>query len=273
MEDEADKEAPPADFNKIDLTQLQGFSFGTQWTQDKASPGRSDFRERPRREARHDDGGGGAPNRKDRRSFHRPSGEGAPAGGGPRGGDRAPGEFRGGPRRSDGPGGGYEGGPRRRGPEREAPPYISPHFAVTFYPEDASFGALVKTIRASCRTIELFEIARTVLAKPERFTVLVGRRAPERPGAEGAAPAEPSAARASLYVAVPDGVPFESEEAAVAHVMSRHLGLFYDQAEVEIEPPKGNFQVVNRCTVTGELLGPPNYHRYSQIVQQHHAEK
>jgi hypothetical protein len=25
--------------------------------------------------------------------------------------------------------------------------------------------------------------------------------------------------------------------------------------------------------VTGELLGPPNYHRYSQMVQQHHAAK
>src|SRR5690606_1026288 len=34
-----------------------------------------------------------------------------------------------------------------------------------------------------------------------------------------------------------------------------------------------NFQVINKCGVTGELLGPPNYHRYNQIVQQHFDTK
>jgi hypothetical protein len=42
---------------------------------------------------------------------------------------------------------------------------------------------------------------------------------------------------------------------------------------VEVEPPKGSFPFVNRCTLSGELLGPPNYHRYQQIVQQHHAAR
>jgi hypothetical protein len=76
-----------------------------------------------------------------------------------------------------------------------------------------------------------------------------------------------------FHIAVPDGLPFESDEAAVAHVMSRHLDKFFDTAEVEVDPPKGNFQVINRCGITGELLGPPNYHRYNQIVQQHYAAK
>jgi hypothetical protein len=31
--------------------------------------------------------------------------------------------------------------------------------------------------------------------------------------------------------------------------------------------------VINKCGVTGELLGPPNYHRYNQMVQQHYAAK
>ncbi len=290
MDDAADKENPPADFNKIDLTQLQGFSFGTQWTQDKsgAAAKGGDRAERPRREAF-----GDAPNRKDRRSFQRPAGAPGPGGGGggfrPGGPSGAPREggnqFRGAPRdsapgqdqRRAGPGGG--GDFNRRRPQDMAP-YVSPYFAATFYPEDTSFSALVKTIRASSRTIELFEIARTVLAKPERFTVLVGRRAPagEGPGGrppEGAVPAAPPAAPAkpALFLSVPDNLPFETEEAAVSHVLNHHLSLFFDQAETEVEPPKGNFQVVNRCTVTGELLGPPNYHRYAQIVAQHHAEK
>jgi hypothetical protein len=72
---------------------------------------------------------------------------------------------------------------------------------------------------------------------------------------------------------VPDGLPFESADAVIAHVLSHHLKLYFDMQEVEVDPPKGNFQVVNRCGVTGELLGPPNYHRYNQIVQQHYASK
>ncbi len=322
MDDEAEKENPPADldaasrpapkdqdapapggeapgaFNKIDLTQLQGFSFGTQWTQDKSggsSKGgdRGDRGDRPRREAFQ----GEAPNRKDRRSFqrpmggpggnegYRPSGPGGQGGGGPREGS---GDFRGGARPADNrrpaPGPGGDSYNRRRPMERESAPYVSPYFSATFYPEDTSFGALVKTIRASSRTIELFEIARTVLAKAERFTVLVGRKAPDgemsaRRGPEAApapvpVPAAPAAApKPVLFISVPDNLPFESEEAAIAHVLKNHLALFFDQAETEVDPPKGNFQVVNRCSVTGELLGPPNYHRYSQTLQQHFAEK
>jgi len=147
-------------------------------------------------------------------------------------------------------------------------PYISPHFAVTFYPEDASFSALAKTIRASCRTFELFDIAKTVIGKPERFVVVLTRKGPENEAA-----AAPAAKLAPISVSVPDGLPFDSDEAAIAHVLDKHLGLFLDVAEVEIDPPKGNFQVINKCGITGELLGPPNYHRYNQILQQHHAAR
>ena len=294
MDDTPAKENPAKDFNKLDLSQLQGFSFGTQWSQDKtASPDQRDRSERPRRDASPDrrEGGGGAPDRRDRRTFRKPTGEGdhsaAPASAPQPGaapsdapsrrefsGDRGPRrDYQGGPRR-DGPGGAERGGQRYGGggygarPEmQERGPYDSPFFAVAFYPEDTSFNALAKTIRSSCRTIELFEIARTVIGKADRFVVVLARK----PGAS--ADAQDSAARQPIYLSVPDGLPFESEEAALSHVFSNHLGRFFDLAEVEVDPPKGNFQVINKCGVTGELLGPPNYHRYTQIVQQHFAAK
>jgi hypothetical protein len=298
MEDDAPKENPPSDFNKLDLSQLQGFSFGTQWTQDKSSPSQRSDREggdRPRREDRRE---GGAPDRRDRRSFRRPTGDlgGAPAGAGQGGGgtperreysqDRGPrreprGDFRGGPRRDfrggDRPHGGYG-----RREQFERGPYESPYYTVTFYPEDTSFNTLVQTIRKSCRTIELFEIARTVVAKPDRFVVVLAHKTADAPAAPAsAAPAaagalpEPTARapKPLFHISVPDGMPFESDDAAVAHVLSKHLDKFFETAEVEVEAPKGNFQVINRCGVTGELLGPPNYHRYNQIVQQHYAAK
>ncbi len=262
MDDDASKAKPTADFNKIDLSQLQGFSFGTQWAKDKDSPSQGrDHSERPHREDRM--GGPGGPDRRDRRAFRKPAGDSAP-GGPPRDayqGDRAPrrdpGEYAG--ARRSGPGGGERQERQDRGP------YDSPYFSAAFFPEDTSFNALVKTIRSSARTIELFEIARTVLGKPDRFVVVVSRK-PQASAAPDA-PAQP------IYISVPDGIPFESEDAVVAHVMATHLDTFFEKAEVEVDPPKGNYLVINRCGVTGELLGPPNYHRYNQLVQQHFAAK
>ena len=313
MDDNAPKENPPADFNKLDLTQLQGFSFGTQWSQEKPSPSDRRDREQGGERPRRDGPGGAAPDRRDRRAFRRPAGseggEGggqgpapAPAGGPERpefSGDRRPrpagpgggGEYRGGPRREGGYSGGGERGPRYgggqggyggRGAAVERGPYDSPYYGVTFYPEDTSFNTLVQTIRKSCRTVELFEIARTVVAKTDRFVVVVAHKpqggadaAAKTPAPVGTSDAAPAAkaARPLFHISVPDGIPFESDDAAVSHVLSNHVDKFFDTAEVEVEPPKGNFQVINRCGITGELLGPPNYHRYTQIVQQHYAAK
>jgi hypothetical protein len=321
MDDQSSPENPPKDFNKLDLSQLQGFSFGTQWTQDTSSPREARRDERPRRgeegESRRE--GGHAPAgevRRDRRAFRKPLGQPgestgsgtaptlgeAPAGGvapqefrerrsagggefrggprrdfrgggprrdGPGGGER--GEVRGGPRRDfrDGPREGFrEGGPRHGG-GHEHGPYLSPFFNVTFYPEDTGFTALAKAIRTSCRTYELFEIARVIVGKNDRYVAVVQRKTAAEPPPAAATPA--AVKPAPFFLSVPDGLPFDSEDEAISHVLGKHLGQFFDSAEAEVEPPKGNFQVINRCGVTGELLGPPNYHRYNQIVQQHHA--
>lgn len=296
MDETPDKETPAEGLNKIDLSQLQDFHFGTQWTEIKSVPGgprREGERERsPRR-----DGGGrgegrprgaeGGEPRRDRRVFRRPGGEGGPAapeqaegrpGGDPSGPGRPAGEpFQGeGQRRGRPPE--REGGGERRwsGPRQQQDyrPYLSPYFNVAFYPEDAGFSALVKAMRGSCRTFELFEIARLILGKNDRFVVVVTRRVPEATApAEAPAAPTPSRATAPIFLAVADGLPFESEEAAFAHAMGRHLDKYFDQAVVDVEPPKGNFPFVNRCTLSGELLGPPNYHRYQQIVQHHYATR
>ncbi len=271
--------------NKIDLSQLQTFNFGTQWTEVKpVSPGgrrERDF-DRGDRPPRRDDGGQGAPPR-DRRAFRKPAGPGAggPGAGAPSGGGDHP------PRRDDRPdrgeprgGGRFErgpGGPRRdfRGGERQEggghfdrAPYVSPYFVATCYPEDTGFAAMVKAVRASCRTYQLFEITKAVLEKNDRFVVVVQRARPQQ--AEGA----PAAAKpAPIFMSLPDHLPFDTEEAAIQHVVGNNLGAFFDTQEVEVDAPKGNFPIINKCGVTGELLGPPNYHRYQQILQQHYQAR
>ena len=288
---------PEKGIGKIDLAALASFSFGTQWTpaETPREGGRGDRPERgdrgPRPERRSfAGGGGGGDSRPDRRPTGRPfnPGAGAPGGAAPAfaGAPRPERSFPGGrppaaggnfprdqrPAPQSGPGGerGPAGGGERRferGPrfERPAPqdlrPYLSPFFEVTFYAEDTAFTALVKAVRASCHTYELFEIARVVLAKTDRFVVVVQRKA----DADGKRP--------PMFVTPVDGLPFENEDEAVQHVLRNHLGAFFDISEVEVEAPKGNFQFVMRCGHTGELLGPPNYHRYQSILQQHHAAK
>jgi len=302
--------APAADLNKFDLSQLQGFSFGTKWEskpEEKREPRRGDnygsggagrrgFGDNNRdrrafannRENRNGgetrSGDAAAPAQRDRRGFRKPQGTGAAAdfaarsevqsgGAAPQerrthsgSGDRRQagaslqGARRGGPAGASGHGGRFF----QQNREVPPPPYDSPHFAVSFYPEDSSFAALAKTIRSSYRTLELFEIARTVVAKNDRFIALLTRKPSANPAADGEA-----ATRQPIYIARPDGVPFDSEEAVINYVISQHIGQFFETEQVQVDPPKGNFQVINRCGVTGELLGPPNYHRYNQIVQQH----
>jgi len=273
MDDNPPQENPSSGLTKLDLSQLQGFSFGTQWTEDKKTEGESRHREGSRR---HRDGS--PAERKDRRGFRKPAGgslqtavaepehrtgaAGRSSEGG--GGERLPRRsFKGGPRRP-GPGGDRRDASRGGRFSEPRVPYESPFFTATFYPEDASFATLTKTLRASCRTVELFEIARTVIGKPDRFVVVLNRKPQADASSEKPAP---------IAISIPDGLPFDTEAAAVSHVMSTHLDKFFDVAEVEVDPPKGNFQVVNKCGVTGELLGPPNYHLYSQIIQRHHAAR
>lgn len=228
----------------LDLNALSGLDFGPNWADEKKKQNRpkqydnfkGDSRGRGKRQGQ---GGGGG--HRDRRSGGRPQrqdgGEGRP------------------PRRHD------RRGHDRGGDRRQAPAIFNPTVKVDLYPQDEAFEALVKRLRATARTYQLFEIAHLLLEKPERYVVVVTNQAKG-----GEAPA-------ALYFSVPGHLPFETEEAAISHVMANHLDQFFDVEDIEIDPPKGNFVMVNRCTITGVLLGPPNYHRYQEFLQTHYAAR
>ena len=240
----------------LDLNTLSGLDFGPSWADENAKrpslkkfESRGDSRGKGKRS-----GGGGSRDRRGPSGGARPSGAGArPSGGGrPQGGGEGRPQGRGGDRRRD----------DRRGGGRPDPRAIfEPTIKVDIYPQDEAFEALVKRLRSTVRTYQLFEIAHLILEKPERYVVVVENKAKagEKP--------------APLFFAVPGHLPFDSEEAAINHVLSDHLDLFFDVEEIEVEAPKGNFQMVNRCSVTGDLLGPPNYHRYQEFLQRHYAAK
>ncbi len=255
MSDDSNRPEDENASSGLDLSGLTNLSLGPNW-----GSGDIPASKQPRARSREQDERAGGPKRsgpdgrppaRDRRGPRPPRAEGdAP----PR--DREGGQGRGERRpRRDGRGG------RRpaHGQRSEAP--FKPLLEADFYPDDAAFKALSHAIKTSCRTFELFEIAQLILDKPERW-VCVARHPEQKEGGE-----------ALLVAAIKDGLPFLNEQDALNHVFAHYLGDFYDIEEFEGDPPSGSFQLVHRCGMTGELLAPPNYHRYATIVRDHHASR
>lgn len=152
-------------------------------------------------------------------------------------------------------------GPRTRGKIAKPTKPPEPKHLISFVPEEAPFANLVREMRTSCRTYPLFDLAKVILGKPERFVVL-------------STPVEPPGGEPSDYfVTKVDGLPFTTQEEACRHLLDHHGESFCEVEEREVEPPKGSFSVVNKCGITGELLAPPNYHRYVELIREHHATR
>ena len=247
-----EQEAP----NPLDLSDLKSFSFGTEWTDAGEKPRgdqRSGSGRSPGQQRRLDRRKGGAGKQaRDRRPF----GERGPSSGDKRDGSRADFSEQGDRRESSQRRGQGRFDGRHGRPQFDRS-YESPVFEVGFYPDDDGFATIIKALRTNHITYELFEVSRIFLEKSERYVASVTRKGAEGEQAERVA------------VAIPDGMPFETEEEAIQHVIANHVDAFFDQEEIETEPPSGNFPFVNRCGMTKKILGPPNYHRYEEFVNQH----
>ena len=185
------------------------------------------------------------------------------AGGGFGGGER-----RGGPPRAGGSKfgggdrpGGFRGGDRRDEPraERPAPPAPLPELNVAFIPEERGVEQLARQIKVTGRAYPLFQIALLILQKAERYAVLLTKKS--------------GAAAQPLFVCALDDSPWTSEDGAVAHVLKNHFATFYQAERTATEPPKGVYTFVAQCGMSGDILGPPNYHDYQNQLRKLHAEK
>ena len=136
-----------------------------------------------------------------------------------------------------------------------------PFCKISFFPSPETFNAIAANLRETARTFELFDLTSTILAKPERFVVRVSM------------PKEAIDQEKTLCVSKLDGLVFDSPEAVIDHLIAKGRGNIYDVEEIETEPPSGNFPAINRCGITGDWLAPPNYHRYAEMIREHHATK
>lgn len=227
----ADPEKETGSTPPLDLSGLSDLSFGPAW----GSPLGTSPRPRP---------------------AHREDREGA----GKRSGQPRDRRARSGPRREnrdhrEGRDSGGRGARERdRGARRQTFERFEPSVRMAIYAEDAPFEILAESIRASLKTYEIFDIARIILDKPDRFVVVLSSL---QDGGK-------------LYESVADGMPFSTEEAALAHAAQVALPLWFSIEEKEVDAPKGDFQSVMRCPRSGTLLPPTSHHLFSSQLTEAH---
>ncbi|MGA2802454.1 MAG: hypothetical protein ABSE97_08835 [Verrucomicrobiota bacterium] len=144
---------------------------------------------------------------------------------------------------------------------REPPPPL-PEISVAFLPDENGVESLARQIKMTGRAYPLFDIARLILQKPERYSVqLMVKKKPD------GAIAQP------LFVCALDDTPWLTEDEAVAHVLKNHFTTFYQTERTATEPPKGTYTFVAQCGMSGVILGPPNHHDYQNQLRKLHAER
>lgn len=137
-----------------------------------------------------------------------------------------------------------------------------PRFDIKIYPQDETFDTLLKQLKGNFKTYQLFEITRLILEKSDRFVCLINRT--KKDSEESAEP---------IYFTPEDNLPFDTEEEAVNHYCEHYLENFFDVETVEVDAPKGNFSLIYRCPFTKHLIGPPNFHRFQELLKIHHSTK
>lgn len=131
---------------------------------------------------------------------------------------------------------------------------------ISFLPERRGLAPLAHRLARSLRAYSLFEVATLFLSKPEFFAVRISVK-------DGMTPSFP------LFQCAECKAVFLDRDKAASHVFAKHFERYCRKEEQEGEPPKGNFVCVARCGMSGTLLGPPNYHGYSDRLLEVHKTR
>ena len=144
----------------------------------------------------------------------------------------------------------------RNGPVRKT--YTPPPEGITarIMPIEEGLDALAKDIAATGRTHSVFDIAWLVLGELSRFHVIF------------------ESETQMLYRSKKDHSLWLSQRECMAHFWDKNIVKdYYKEEVVEVEPPKGNFQSVARCGISGVLIGPPNHHAYQKTILELHRSR
>lgn len=222
---------------------LSGLNFGPAWARDdteskslKKFKDRGDRGDSRDRSGRRDNRGGGGGRRE-----HRGGGGRDQRGGG--------GGFKG-----KGRGGRRDERDNRRPQRQEVEPPEG--VSLKIMPSEESLDLLAKQVADTGRTFSVFDLAKVLLQKRDRFRVIF--ESPEK----------------KYFRCREDNSLWLSKDEAIRHLWrGEWRKKYYSEVQTEGEAPKGSFSSVARCGISGEYLGPPNYHGYQQNIATLHRER
>lgn len=146
--------------------------------------------------------------------------------------------------------------PRR---QREELPEPTEGLRVELRPADALLVSWASEINKHRRVVSLFDFAKIVMAARDRYDIVFMKQ-------EGGP---------ELYHSLKgDGSCWETKPEAVNYIWKAPwFADFYTSVEEEVEAPKGEFQGIAKCILTGDLIGPVNWHGYQSALQALHKSK
>jgi hypothetical protein len=154
------------------------------------------------------------------------------------------------------------GGRNRRDESPPLPPREevrpAPGVTVTIVPAPEAVHLIGKEILHEARVYPLFDVAQTLLAERGRCRAVFESQEPHP----------------FLWRGLLDESVFLTKEDAARHLWTSALRTrFLEEETIDTEPPKGNYTTVARCGLSGEWLGPPNFHAYQTNLRRVHRER
>jgi hypothetical protein len=188
----------------------------------------------------------GGPSDRQRRDQREPRAPGSRSArpGGQRSRDAAPGQRP--PRTED------RNRPRRDEPRPMPAEEVEPAAVqVDFLPEERAFTKVIQQIKQGHTAYPLFGLARMFLERPERHRLRIR-----------------SLDNNKMLFQLDNHGPVALESVALERIaFGEKRDEFYATEMVEKEPIKGNFASVARCTLSGRVLGPTNYHTFQKTIR------
>ena len=149
---------------------------------------------------------------------------------------------------------------RRGGQKREQRPpqdLVPKDVRLTFQPAGEGVAFISQQIKTSGCAYPVFDLARLILNNRDRYSLVFE-----------------SKGETKLFLCALDNSLWLSRNEAVNHATHcKEFSNYYQEEQVSVDPPKGNFSSIAVCGLSGKLLGPPNHHSYQENIIRVHAER
>ena len=144
---------------------------------------------------------------------------------------------------------------------------------VKILPETKALGTIIRKLQGDTHAYKLKDLAYFFLDNPESILLQIKMRQPQdggrgANGGRGEAVGRDAPIAPHFCQCKACGFASTKEEDVLSHILAAHLADYYDAKEIDCEPPKGNFNCVAKCGLTGVLLGPPNIHEFNSVVRE-----